>query len=467
MTLHEQLREKREAAAKALEAAKTIRAEVQAGDSSTEKLSALQKATKDYTDAHAEAEKLQAADEQSSALSHADEIYNKPADRFSTKSEHGRVGGAEAFAAYAKWSLDTAKHGATGIVEPKGPLADSVNRLREAHRDAFLTYLRSGSLEEARTMLTHSGFGPRETHALLGTQSDLGGFLVPPDFRAEVLRAEAGIAVFRQAGARVVPTSSSRLVFPTISGDNNVYSSGVSGAWKPEGYVTGGTAPPTQNKPTTGQEQVPVHGWQPDVIEVTQELMMDSAAPLDSILAELLGETKALDEDGAFILGDGVGKPEGIMNAGLATVNTGDATKITYTGLLNLLMALPVQYRQRSGWLLNSQTLGAILALQTTAGFLIFPPNGLGNMPDGTPKGAIGMMLGRPAFCSEFMPDVAATANPIAIGDFSRYIIAERTDLRIQRLTERYAPNIGILATARLGGQLTRTNAFRLQKVSA
>jgi len=466
MTLQEQLREKREAAAKALEAAKAIRAEVHGGDSSAEKLAALTTATKDYTDAHSAAEKLQAAWDNVSALERAEEIYNQPVreDRFPLKSEHGVKGGAEAFAAYAKWALDAEKR---GLTEPKGPSADGVNRLREAHNAAFMSYLRTGSLEEARSHLTHSGFGPKETHALLGTQSDVGGFLVPPDFRAEVLRAEAGIAVFRQAGARVVPTSSSRLVFPTITGDNNVYSSGVSGAWKPEGYVTGGTVPPTQSKPNTGQEQIPVHGWQPNVIEVTQELMMDSAAPLDSILAELLGETKALDEDGAFIGGDGVGKPEGILNAGLSSVVSGGASSLTYTGLLNVLMGLPVQYRQRSSWIFNSATLASILALQTSAGFLIFPPNGLGNMPDGTPKGAVGMMLGRPAFCSEFMPDIAASAYPIAIGDFSRYIIAERTDLRIQRLTERYAPNIGILATARLGGQLTRTNAFRLQKVSA
>ena len=34
--------------------------------------------------------------------------------------------------------------------------------------------------------------------------------------------------------------------------------------------------------------------------------------------------------------------------------------------------------------------------------------------------------------------------------------------MRINRLVERFAPNIGVLPHARLGGQLTRKEAFRI-----
>jgi len=46
------------------------------------------------------------------------------------------------------------------------------------------------------------------------------------------------------------------------------------------------------------------------------------------------------------------------------------------------------------------------------------------------------------------------------------YLIADRQEMRIQRLAERFAPNVGLLATARVGGQTLRTAAFRTQKVS-
>ena len=47
-------------------------------------------------------------------------------------------------------------------------------------------------------------------------------------------------------------------------------------------------------------------------------------------------------------------------------------------------------------------------------------------------------------------------------GDFRSYFIAERLDLMVQRLVERFAPNLGFLASARIGGQVVRTSAFRL-----
>jgi HK97 family phage major capsid protein len=52
-------------------------------------------------------------------------------------------------------------------------------------------------------------------------------------------------------------------------------------------------------------------------------------------------------------------------------------------------------------------------------------------------------------------------------GDFKEYIIGTRQDLRIQRLVERYAPNVGFLPTARLGGGVAVPEAFRILKVSA
>src|SRR5574337_1693916 len=91
---------------------------------------------------------------------------------------------------------------------------------------------------------------------------------------------------------RVERTGRSALVLPTIQsaiGNNtDIYSSGYTGAWKAEGYTTGGTVPPQQSQPTFGQERTPVHGWQPNAIEVSTELLEDSGANLDSILAETI-----------------------------------------------------------------------------------------------------------------------------------------------------------------------------------
>ena len=298
--------------------------------------------------------------------------------------------------------------------------------------------------------------GPSEMHALLGTQGDLGGFLIPEDFRREVVKDLAGFAVIRPI-ARVIPTSSSTLVLPSIqsrSATERDYSSGYTGAWKPEGYVTGGTAPPTQDQPKFSQERIPVHVWQPDAIEVSTELLADSAVPLDMVLAEIIAETRAMDEDAAFINGNGIGKPMGLLQSGILETTTGSSANVTYDSLVDLFSALPAQYRQNARWLMSSATFAQVLKLKDSQNRPIFTPN---EIP--------GNLWTKPMVFSEFMPDPAADSRSVVFGDFRYYGIADRQELRIQRLLERFAPNIGILPTARVGGQVIRKAGFRVLKL--
>lgn len=327
-----------------------------------------------------------------------------------------------------------------------------------AHKEAFVSYLRSGESEACKVMESH-GLKAREMHTLVGTQSDLGGFLVPPDFRAEVIKELATLSTFRRL-AREVPTSSDRVIFPTIAGATGnragKYPSGFAGDWKAQGQGGDGSAPSTQDQPTFGQEEIPVHIWQPNAVVFSRELMEDSVAPVERMLIEIIAETMALDLEDKGVTGTGVNEPEGIKNAGLSTVNSGGASTLTYSGLVDLMTGLPSQYRSRATWVMNSGTYGTILQLEDTAGNNIIPPN---SMPM--------TLFGRPIEFNEFMDAVGSSNKPIVFGDFNSYVFAVRSEMRIQRLMERFAPSIGILPTARIGGQVVRTQAFRLQNVSS
>jgi HK97 family phage major capsid protein len=115
-------------------------------------------------------------------------------------------------------------------------------------------------------------------------------------------------------------------------------------------------------------------------------------------------------------------------------------------------VALPAQYRMNAAWVFNSNTMGQMMKLESTVGMPIFPPN---RDPD--------TIFQRPYMLSEFLPNYAdSAAISMLFGAFRHYVIAERKAMVIQRLTEKFAPNVGILATARVGGQLTVTSAFRL-----
>lgn len=342
--------------------------------------------------------------------------------------------------------------------EPPNPKG-AEEAAKQRHRDSYEAFIRAGA-DAARAKLVELKASPTEMHLLLGTTGDLGGFLVPPDQRAVVLRDLPGVGVLRRL-ARVERTGRDSLIFPGIVSATGTraskYTSGFTGDWKAQAATSGGTAPTTQNQPRFSQITIPVHIWRPDVVELSQQLIEDSVADVVGILEELIAETFGLDEDNEYINGTGVGRPEGLLAASVAltTVVTGSAAALAYDGLVDLWAKLPAQYRANGTWVMNSLAYGAVLKLKDAQNFPIISPNT-------TP----GTLWGRPIAFDEFMPDVAANATPIIFGDFRQYLIADRQEVRVQRLVERYAPNVGFLPTARVGGQVARKDAFRVQKVS-
>jgi HK97 family phage major capsid protein len=341
-----------------------------------------------------------------------------------------------------------------------------VDQCLSLHHEGFMAYVR-GAEVGLRQWAQQAGIGPAEIHALLSSDQTLGGYLVPEDLRADIISAEAGYAVLAPL-CRTEPTSSDTLVFPKKKphATDQRRTSGFAGTWRQQGYVTDGTAPTVQNQPTFQQERIPVHSWQPDAVEVSPELLEDAEANVEAIIADSIAECLAFDKDDAILSGVGQVDPEGILNAGITTVNSGGATSIAIGGILAQFSELPAQYRQRATYVMASRTMGAILQLNTgTGGVYLFPPNQWNNT-----------ILGRPVVFLDYGMDTATAAGgttftagkfPIIFGDWSRYIIAQRGALRIQRLVERFAPNVGFLPTARLGGHCVLSDAFRIMKIAA
>lgn len=457
----------REKAGRAVQAARELGVQIREKQDKKESVADLEaqfeKAHKDAAAAILELNRLEAELD----LESQSERFTKPVESFTGRSSEGEVG-REAVTILRSSGAQARRKEQRNLAKQmerfaRVGIAKYVDYLRfkDAHEDAFVPYVLEG-IGAAMKAFEAQGFKPQESMALLTTAGDLGGFLVPDDFRNEVLKDLAGIAVMRRL-CRVEPTGAGALVFPSIQSatvDADVYATGYVGSWRAEGYLTGGTAPTVQNFPKFGQSRVPVHVWAPDAIEVTMELMNDVGANLDSILAEVIAETRALDEDSAFLIGTGVSRPLGLMNTVSGTSvtadNSGHASQLTYEGLVDLFSNLPSQYRQNARFLMASLTLGAIMKLKDGQGFPLFP---VGAAPN--------QLFGKPIEFSEFMDTVAANNHPIVFGDFRYYCIADRQELRVQRMTERFAPNLGLLATARVGGQPLRTAAFRKQKVAA
>lgn len=339
---------------------------------------------------------------------------------------------------------------------------------RQHIREAFVAFLKEDRGGAVRKLESAGSFGPQEIQLLSGNVGNLGGYTVPEDFRSEVVRPRPGFAAVRMAGARSMPTNSDTLVMPRVVSGTDPYSSGVSGAWRNAGYVSGGTAPSTQNQPTVAQERIQVFWWQPNVIELDPSLLMDNAVNLEMVIAEELGRTKGLDEDSAFINGTGVGQPLGLLNAGFTSVALADDA-VSYATGLDLIYGVPSQYRAGASHLMSSSTYSEYMKLETASGVtLIYPA--FATQGFNRANQAVANLQGYPVYFSEFMSSLSSSDDAGTViqvfGDFFYYVIAERMEMRVQRLIERYAPNVGLLASARVGGQPVLNDAFRVGTVA-
>lgn len=420
-----------------------------------EKQAAFDKMMDDAAACRREIEAIERRETQLQQAAGLGEYFTRPVQTVSQPAPSSEVSMKEAFSRYANGEREFNEK--------------VLNRINNACRGAFEAFLRGGPQAVAQ-YAERSGFiGPNEMHALLSTDNTLGGFLVNDDMRAEIIKAEAGYAVLAPL-CRVEPTNSSALVFPKMTSHSSDVrrTSGFTGQFQNEGYVTGGTAPTTQDQPTFAQERIAVHSWQPDAIEIGKELLEDTGANIISICAQAIAECLAFDKDDKILNGAGSAnnEPEGVLQAGITTVNSGGATSIVIGGILGVFSEVPAQYRQRATWIMSSRTMGAVLQLNTgTGGVYLFPPNQWNDT-----------ILSRPVKFLDYGMDQPTAAGgttftageyPIIFGDFSRYVIAQRQGLAIQRLVERFAPNIGILPTARIGGQVVLNDAFRVMTVSA
>jgi HK97 family phage major capsid protein len=330
----------------------------------------------------------------------------------------------------------------------------------KGYASAFEAYMRKGKAE----------MGPNDRKTLSGGTDSAGGFLVPEDFQMEIIKKTAAMATIR-ANARVAQTSRDMAKWPRVNyTTDDKYTSGVRLTWTGESPASSTAHRVTD--PTFGLLTIPVHTAMAS-LPITNDLLEDSAFDVFGLGSELMGEAFALGENDAFINGNGISKPMGILtqvddsdNKGPRSVNSGSASALTGDGLISLAYALPPQYEARAKWFMNKSTEAAVRKLKgSTSGDYQWPVlNQAGGLGPVQP-----VLLGFPVVREQFLPDVAGDAYPIIFGDMSGYLVLDRVGISLQRLDELYAEtNITVLlARRRVGGQLIAPYRLKVQKVAS
>jgi HK97 family phage major capsid protein len=320
----------------------------------------------------------------------------------------------------------------------EGAQRHTVNpRGNEEYRGAFWHFVRHG-----RNALDHM-----EVRALqIGTDSE-GGYLVPDEFERQLIQGLMEQNIIRGLATVI-----------TTSGDRNipVVASHGSAVWTAE------EGPFTESDESFAQVMLGAHKVA-TIMKVSEELLNDSAFNLERYITSEYARRIGDAEEAAFVNGNGVGKPMGIVQGATAgkVGAAGQTTSVTADDLLDVYHALKRPYRPRAAWLLNDSTVKAIRKLKDSTSQYIWQPGLDAGRPD--------TLLGRPVAESAHVPEMAASAKSILFGDYSYYWIADRQGRVFQRLNELYAVNgqVGFRAYQRVDGKLILAEAVVYYQNSA
>lgn len=272
----------------------------------------------------------------------------------------------------------------------------------------------------------------------VGTNSE-GGFIVPEEFDTMLVEYLQDINQIRSV-VNVVSTASDRNI--------PIESSLGTATWTAE------EAAYTESDAAFGQVVLGSHKLG-TIIKVSEELLQDSFFDVQTYLARNFAKRFGIAEESAFIVGDGSGKPTGIVpGSGLGKTAAG-AAAITSDELIDLFHAVSRPYRVRGTWLMNDSTVKLIRKLKDGDSQYLWQPGLQAGQPD--------MLLGRPVIASTAMPAATTGLKSVVFGDMSGYTVADRQGTVLQRLNELYAANgqVGFRAYKRMDGKMVDATGIK------
>jgi HK97 family phage major capsid protein len=321
------------------------------------------------------------------------------------------------------------------------------------HQKAFTAYLRTGDDDGLRGLSL-------EGKAMSTAVAADGGYLVDPQTSDRIQSMLFATSSLRSV-ANVVQVEAT-------SFDVIVDRSEVGSGWATETAATTESATPVIERISIKLHELAA------MPKASQRLLDDSAFDVEGWLAEKIATRFIRAEAAAFITGDGVDKPRGILNptkvanaswawGNIGYVPTGAAADFATTNpadcIVNLVYALGADYRANGTFVMNSKTVGAVRKMKDADGRFLWS--------DGLAAAEPSRLMGYPVLVCEDMPDVAANAFPVAFGDFrAAYTVAERPDLRILRDPFSAKPNVLFYANKRVGGDITDFAAIKLLRVA-
>jgi len=273
-----------------------------------------------------------------------------------------------------------------------------------------------------------------------GVGSD-GGFLLQPDFAAEILQRmnEMGAVMNRTRRIQISPNANS-LVMNSIDETSRVTGSrwgGIQGYWLAEAGTKQSSKPKFRQMSLQLKKLAGV-GY------ATDELLADTTA-LGNIMTQGFSEELTFLIEDSIINGTGSGQPLGVLNSNaLVTVakeSGQSAATLVTANIFKMWSRMWSRSRANAVWFINQDIEPQLLSLDMpvgTGGMPVYlPANGISGAPFGT-------LLGRPIVPIEYCATLG-TVGDVILADLSQYVMIEKgglqaeTSIHVQFLTDETA----------------------------
>ena len=283
---------------------------------------------------------------------------------------------------------------------------------------------------------------PEEVKVLTVSNDNTAGYLAPPEYVREIIKGVTEFSPIRSI-ARVRSTTNRSIQVPKRTGQFAAQWVAEEGArTETTGYAV-------------GLEEIPAHELYA-LVDISEQELEDSVFNLEAEMNSEFVDQFAKAEGNAFVSGNSVGKPQGILsNANVNNVAKGGGA-LDGDSLISAAHNVKTEYSKNGTFVMNRSTVSAVRKLKDGGGQYIFQP-GIYGMGIGS------NILGHSIVEATDMPNVAGGTKPVMFGDFKRgYMIVDRVNLSIMRdpFTQASSGNVRYIARRRVGGQVVLPEAL-------
>ncbi len=321
---------------------------------------------------------------------------------------------------------------------------------KPSYRDAFIALARTGfnpqELSDEHRAVIKEGVAEFRAQS---TTAGAGGYTVPTDLAAVVDKTlKMWGPMYDEAICTVLNTSGGNpLDFPKTD-DTAV---AVAQHTEAAAMTDDGGVDATFTKMTLG-----AFAYDTEWVQISMEIIQDSAINIEQFLGELLGERLARRVNSELTVGDGTGDPLGVVAASAAGKTSASVSAFTADEIIDLLHSVDPAYRAspKVRFMFNDTSLAAIRKLKQGDGSYLWS---MGDIREGVP----GRLLGVGYSVNQAMVNAATGTKPIIFGDFGKDYVRKVGSPVIGVRREYYWPNIGLAGIVRLDGDLIQTSAIK------